>query len=305
MAERAKDPGVFFDVYRNLKGALRRPRAPRHRLVRPYAPMQFVSPLRRSSARGSARRCRPSWPARVVDACTSQPPRAPRRHHAARCSYCIVSLSGAAPGGGRCVSWRGAGVHSVLPQCACPQLAEAASRSGNHEIRDVWAHNFREEMNVIQSLTDDYQFVAMVCVCVSHVCVRGAHAGLVAAAVSHRRARSLHRSAELNVALASSARRTARHRRLSDCGTACCLQDTEFPGTVARPTDADQSAHDYQYKTLKCNVDLLKIIQVGGPPQLCHARTAPCCAAATAFAVEFFIFCSAHCVAAAVRARGN
>ncbi|TFJ85314.1 hypothetical protein NSK_003737 [Nannochloropsis salina CCMP1776] len=38
--------------------------------------------------------------------------------------------------------------------------------------------------------------------------------------------------------------------------------DTEFPGVVARPV-GDVSASDYQYKTLKCNVDLLKIIQLG------------------------------------------
>ncbi len=34
--------------------------------------------------------------------------------------------------------------------------------------------------------------------------------------------------------------------------------DTEFPGVVARPV-GDVAAVDYQYKTLKCNVDLLKV----------------------------------------------
>jgi CCR4-NOT transcription complex subunit 7/8 len=34
--------------------------------------------------------------------------------------------------------------------------------------------------------------------------------------------------------------------------------DTEFPGVVARPV-GDVTAQDYQYKTLKCNVDLLKV----------------------------------------------
>ena len=34
--------------------------------------------------------------------------------------------------------------------------------------------------------------------------------------------------------------------------------DTEFPGVVARPV-GDVTASDYQYKTLKCNVDLLKV----------------------------------------------
>mmetsp|Transcript_28061 Transcript_28061/g.44216 ORF Transcript_28061/g.44216 Transcript_28061/m.44216 type:complete len:360 (-) Transcript_28061:302-1381(-) len=38
--------------------------------------------------------------------------------------------------------------------------------------------------------------------------------------------------------------------------------DTEFPGVVARPI-ADYNSPDYQYQTLRCNVDLLKIIQLG------------------------------------------
>jgi CAF1 family ribonuclease len=38
--------------------------------------------------------------------------------------------------------------------------------------------------------------------------------------------------------------------------------DTEFPGVVARPI-GDFGSSDYQYQTLRCNVDLLKIIQLG------------------------------------------
>lgn len=40
-------------------------------------------------------------------------------------------------------------------------------------------------------------------------------------------------------------------------------QDTEFPGIVARPIGEFRSSADYQYQSLKCNVDLLKIIQLG------------------------------------------
>ena len=39
--------------------------------------------------------------------------------------------------------------------------------------------------------------------------------------------------------------------------------DTEFPGVVARPIGEFKSTSDYQYQLLKCNVDLLKIIQMG------------------------------------------
>lgn len=39
--------------------------------------------------------------------------------------------------------------------------------------------------------------------------------------------------------------------------------DTEFPGVVAKPTGEFRSASEYQYQLVKCNVDLLKLIQVG------------------------------------------
>jgi len=38
---------------------------------------------------------------------------------------------------------------------------------------------------------------------------------------------------------------------------------TEFPGVVARPIGSFKSSTDYHYQTLRCNVDLLKIIQLG------------------------------------------
>ncbi|KAG6889812.1 hypothetical protein C0992_003927 [Termitomyces sp. T32_za158] len=39
--------------------------------------------------------------------------------------------------------------------------------------------------------------------------------------------------------------------------------DTEFPGVVARPIGAFKTSSDFHYQTMRCNVDLLKIIQVG------------------------------------------
>jgi len=41
------------------------------------------------------------------------------------------------------------------------------------------------------------------------------------------------------------------------------LQDTEFPGVVARPIGEFRTNSDYQYQLLRCNVDMLKIIQLG------------------------------------------
>ena len=39
--------------------------------------------------------------------------------------------------------------------------------------------------------------------------------------------------------------------------------DTEFPGVVARPTGSFGSHTDFHYQTLRCNVDMLKVIQIG------------------------------------------
>uniref|UniRef100_A0A5F8GCN7 poly(A)-specific ribonuclease n=1 Tax=Monodelphis domestica TaxID=13616 RepID=A0A5F8GCN7_MONDO len=39
--------------------------------------------------------------------------------------------------------------------------------------------------------------------------------------------------------------------------------DTEFPGVVTRPIGQFRSNADYQYQLLRCNVDLLMIIQLG------------------------------------------
>lgn len=43
----------------------------------------------------------------------------------------------------------------------------------------------------------------------------------------------------------------------------CIGMDTEFPGVVARPRGEFRSASEYQYQLLRCNVDMLKIIQLG------------------------------------------
>eukprot|EP00659_Diplonema_papillatum_P011783 gene11783-18167_t len=39
--------------------------------------------------------------------------------------------------------------------------------------------------------------------------------------------------------------------------------DTEFPGVVARPIGSFRSNTEFYYQTLRCNVNLLKIIQLG------------------------------------------
>ncbi|BES99349.1 CCR4-NOT transcription complex subunit [Nesidiocoris tenuis] len=89
---------------------------------------------------------------------------------------------------------------------ASPVMPTATGHGGsipsNEEcgIRDVWAHNLKEEFKIIRKLVHKYNYVAM---------------------------------------------------------------DTEFPGVVARPIGEFRSSADYQYQLLRCNVDLLRIIQLG------------------------------------------
>lgn len=40
-------------------------------------------------------------------------------------------------------------------------------------------------------------------------------------------------------------------------------QDTEFPGIVARPIGQFKTGSDYHFQTMRCNVDMLKVIQLG------------------------------------------
>mmetsp|Transcript_13346 Transcript_13346/g.40370 ORF Transcript_13346/g.40370 Transcript_13346/m.40370 type:complete len:286 (+) Transcript_13346:150-1007(+) len=43
----------------------------------------------------------------------------------------------------------------------------------------------------------------------------------------------------------------------------CLAMDTEFPGVVARPVGSFKNSGEYHYQMLRCNVDMLKLIQLG------------------------------------------
>lgn len=101
----------------------------------------------------------------------------------------------------------------------------AATVDHNQRICEVWANNLEEELKRIRHVIRKYNYIAM---------VRGPL--------------------------------TAGHLLLSSVLTVswfACQQDTEFPGVVARPIGEFRSNADYQYQLLRCNVDLLKIIQLG------------------------------------------
>jgi len=74
------------------------------------------------------------------------------------------------------------------------------AQTSQPRIREVWAPNLQEELQLIRQVIESYPYIAM---------------------------------------------------------------DTEFPGVVARPIGNFKTSSDYHYQTMRCNVDLLKIIQVG------------------------------------------
>jgi CCR4-NOT transcription complex subunit 7/8 len=76
----------------------------------------------------------------------------------------------------------------------------AEGEGSGGQIRDVWASNLQQEINVIQNLIDKYPYVAM---------------------------------------------------------------DTEFPGILVRPVTTFKTTADFHYQSMKTNVDMLKIIQLG------------------------------------------
>ena len=109
--------------------------------------------------------------------------------------------------------------------------------------RDVWADNVDAEFAVIREAIVNYPYVAMV-------------------------RRSPPRPGARDSFAANSAPSTHRHTGTPpSCfprsSPRVCRQDTEFPGVVARPIGSFKSSSDFHYQTLRCNVDLLKIIQIG------------------------------------------
>lgn len=103
-------------------------------------------------------------------------------------------------------------------------------------IKDVWNSNLEEEFKKIRHVIQRYRFVAMVC--------------------------ELFCNSKLLQYLCS----TVGLKNMPVCLLNIMVflfKDTEFPGVVARPIGEFRSTADYQYQLLRCNVDLLKIIQVG------------------------------------------
>ncbi|CAG0880145.1 unnamed protein product [Darwinula stevensoni] len=112
-----------------------------------------------------------------------------------------------------------------MPSATSIVSSQRMKLNENCGIREVWANNLEDEFKHIRKLVNRYNYIAM---------VSGASFQLV----------------ELIALFGAKIIKLMEH-------------DTEFPGVVARPIGEFRSTSDYQYQLLKCNVDLLKIIQLG------------------------------------------
>ena len=116
-------------------------------------------------------------------------------------------------------------------------------------IRTVWADTLEAEFATIRVLAERYRYVAMV----RNSPRRNSHCKRSGPAhpsprAARPRLRLTPRAPDLPRSLGSA--------RLA-------AQDTEFPGVVVRPMGSFASTADYHYQTMRVNVDLLRVIQLG------------------------------------------
>lgn len=112
--------------------------------------------------------------------------------------------------------------------------------AGTASIRDVWAENLEAEFASIRQAIQEYPYISMV------------------------------RRRPLAFPSPSPSTRCDATRRIEMVSSIYppllippLPQDTEFPGVVARPIGNFKSASDFHYQTVRCNADILKMIQLG------------------------------------------
>ncbi|KAG8310582.1 CCR4-NOT transcription complex subunit 8 [Homalodisca vitripennis] len=121
-------------------------------------------------------------------------------------------------------------------------------------IRDVWNHNLHEEFRSIRNVVLKYTYVAM---------VKKAPKDLYKNRI---RDDAVYGDVSMGDTQIKEWFRRFKNGRISvesDDRELPPSNDTEFPGVVARPIGEFRSTADYQYQLLRCNVDLLRIIQLG------------------------------------------
>ena len=118
-----------------------------------------------------------------------------------------------------------------------PAPAVAPASDG---IQEVWQCNLEQEFKNIRKVIKKYNYVAMVIPVLTSL-----RCDLLFI---------------INFVLETQYSKKEYWNAIGNASVFC--QDTEFPGVVARPIGQFTSQADYQYQNIRCNVDLLKLIQV-------------------------------------------
>ena len=130
------------------------------------------------------------------------------------------------------------------------------STGNEYGIQDVWSSNMEEEFAKIRKIVNKYSYIAMVRIqSVKCALLRCRQLSYISSRWNYHSFEYVFLLLYKMSSLSASATRT--------CWDLLNSQDTEFPGVVARPIGEFRSTSDYQYQLLRCNVDLLKLIQVG------------------------------------------
>ena len=118
------------------------------------------------------------------------------------------------------------GIQQQQPRDGMRRSSGVGKGQNKGRIREVWASNLHQEMQNLRELVEKYKYISMASYTVF--------------------------SAVSSILQSHFPRATSDHS-----------QDTEFPGVVARPMGQFTSKADYHYQTLRANVDLLSLIQMG------------------------------------------
>ncbi|XP_026468537.1 CCR4-NOT transcription complex subunit 7-like isoform X2 [Ctenocephalides felis] len=121
-------------------------------------------------------------------------------------------------------------------------------------IRDVWKHNMEEEFRTIRQIVKHYD----------HVSMDTEFPGVIVRPITgpDQNCQVL----KLQTCDIIQSKYEILYKQLEKYLVTqynYIAMDTEFPGVVARPIGEFRSTADYQYQLLRCNVDLLRIIQLG------------------------------------------
>ena len=150
--------------------------------------------------------------------------------------------------------------------------AERPLTSETLRIREVWADNLEEEMAIINEVVEEFNYLAM----------DTEFPGVVRSPTAAPREPAFGCAPQVRPRLRSTSQPAAA--LLAWRGVACAARSSvglHVPGLsvppcarqVARPVGTYKTPGEYQYQMLRCNVDMLKLIQARAPLRCARTPT--------------------------------